>query len=78
MLGFLSLWELLPIVFLVLLLYGAKRLPELGRSLGRGMREFKDGVTGGKSEGGAPRTEIAASSTDDRGAVETPEERANA
>jgi sec-independent protein translocase protein TatA len=28
------------------LIFGAKRIPELGRSLGRGLREFKDGVTG--------------------------------
>ena len=37
------------IVFLVvilLLVFGAKRLPEIGRSLGGGMREFKDSVSG--------------------------------
>jgi sec-independent protein translocase protein TatA len=37
------------IVFLVvilLLIFGAKRLPEIGRSLGSGMREFKSSVTG--------------------------------
>jgi Sec-independent protein translocase protein TatA len=28
------------------LVFGAKRLPEMGRSLGKGMREFKDGVSG--------------------------------
>ena len=39
----------LHIVFLVvilLLVFGAKRLPEIGRSLGTGMREFKQSVTG--------------------------------
>jgi sec-independent protein translocase protein TatA len=30
----------------VLIVFGPKRLPDLGRSLGRGMREFKDSVTG--------------------------------
>jgi sec-independent protein translocase protein TatA len=30
----------------VLVIFGPKRLPDLGRSLGRGMREFKDSVTG--------------------------------
>ncbi len=36
----------LAILFgLVLLLFGAKRVPEIGRSLGTGMREFKDSVT---------------------------------
>ena len=34
------------LVVIVLLLFGAKRLPEIGRSLGTGMREFKQGVTG--------------------------------
>ena len=30
----------------VLLIFGPKRLPEMGRSLGKGMREFKDSITG--------------------------------
>jgi sec-independent protein translocase protein TatA len=38
--------HLLVIVVLLLLLFGAKRLPEIGRSLGTGMREFKQSVTG--------------------------------
>ncbi len=37
--------EIAIIVVLVVLIFGAKRLPELGRSLGNGLREFKDGVT---------------------------------
>jgi sec-independent protein translocase protein TatA len=43
--------ELVLILLVVLLLFGAKRLPELGRSLGSGMKEFKDSVTG-KDDGG--------------------------
>ena len=34
------------IVLVLLLVFGPKRLPEMGRSLGRGMREFKDSITG--------------------------------
>jgi sec-independent protein translocase protein TatA len=34
------------IVVILLLVFGAKRLPEIGRSLGGGMREFKDSVSG--------------------------------
>jgi sec-independent protein translocase protein TatA len=34
------------LVVIVLLVFGAKRLPEIGRSLGSGMREFKDSVSG--------------------------------
>jgi sec-independent protein translocase protein TatA len=44
--GPLSVWEIVVILAVLLLLFGAKRLPEMGRSLGRGMREFKDAVTG--------------------------------
>ena len=39
-------WEILLILLVLLLVFGAKRLPEMGRSLGRGMREFKDTLTG--------------------------------
>ena len=38
--------ELIPLILVVLLIFGPKRLPEMGRSLGRGMREFKDGILG--------------------------------
>jgi len=34
------------LLLIALLLFGAKRLPEIGRSLGHGMREFKDSVSG--------------------------------
>jgi sec-independent protein translocase protein TatA len=34
------------LVVILLLVFGAKRLPEIGRSLGSGMREFKDSITG--------------------------------
>ncbi len=38
--------HLLLLLFLILLLVGARRLPGIGRSLGAGMREFTDSVTG--------------------------------
>jgi sec-independent protein translocase protein TatA len=41
----LSFPELLIILVALLLIFGAKRLPEMGRSLGKGMREFKEAVT---------------------------------
>ena len=37
---------LVVILIVALLVFGPKRLPEMGRSLGRGMREFKDSVSG--------------------------------
>lgn len=42
--------ELIIILVIVLLIFGAKRLPDLGKSLGSGMREFKDAVTPGKDD----------------------------
>ena len=44
--GPLSAWEIVIILVVLLLVFGAKRLPEMGRSIGSGMREFKDAVTG--------------------------------
>ena len=38
--------ELLIILVVILLIFGAKRLPEIGSSLGRGIRTFKTAVTG--------------------------------
>ena len=40
-------WQGLVVILIILLLvFGPKRLPEMGRSLGRGLREFKDSVSG--------------------------------
>lgn len=41
-LGNLGATEILMILFIVLLLFGAKKIPELARGLGKGIREFKD------------------------------------
>ena len=44
--GWISPWELLILLLVVLLVFGPKRLPEMGRSLGKGMREFKSSIQG--------------------------------
>ena len=44
--GLLSPWHIAILVVVLLLIFGPKRLPEMGRSLGKGMREFKDSVSG--------------------------------
>ena len=41
-----SIWEILILLLVLLLIFGAKRLPEMGRSLGKVMRDFNDSVTG--------------------------------
>ena len=43
-------WEMILIFTVVLLLFGAKRLPEIGSSLGKGIREFKSSVSEIKTE----------------------------
>jgi len=48
--GPLGIREILVIVFIIMLLFGARRIPELMRSLGSGMREFKKGVQGDEEE----------------------------
>ena len=41
-----GIWELLILLLVLLLVFGPKRLPEMGRQLGKGMREFKESVSG--------------------------------
>ena len=43
-------WEIALIALVILLIFGAKRLPGLARSLGQGIREFKGAVDGVKDE----------------------------
>ncbi len=41
-----SIWQVAIVLVIALLVFGPKRLPELGKSLGSGMREFKDSISG--------------------------------
>jgi len=55
--------DLIVVLVIVLLILGPKRLPSLGRSLGQGMREFKDSITGESKDGAAgERAEITRAS----------------
>ena len=49
-----GIWELLILLLVLLLVFGPKRLPEMGRQLGKGMREFKDSVTGDGKDDDVP------------------------
>jgi sec-independent protein translocase protein TatA len=44
--GWISPWELAILLLFALLIFGPKKLPEMGRSMGKGMREFKESITG--------------------------------
>ena len=48
--GWFGPWELLIVLAVVLLIFGPKRLPSLGRSLGQGARSFKEAITGRHKE----------------------------
>lgn len=45
MFGNLGMWEIMLIFLLVLLLFGAKRIPEIAGSMGKGIKEFKRNIT---------------------------------
>jgi sec-independent protein translocase protein TatA len=67
--------EIAIVLLIVLVIFGPKRLPQLGRSLGSGMREFKDAVTGKNKDRddepdeieapAVPADRVTASTTDD-------------
>ena len=48
--GFVGIREVVVLVIAVALVFGVKRLPEVGRSVGRSVREFKDGITGRRDD----------------------------
>ncbi len=50
--------DALIILVVVLLIFGPKRLPTLGRSLGEGFREFKDSITGSSKEDEVERAQL--------------------
>jgi len=56
--------EIILLLLVALLLFGAKRLPEIGRSLGSGMREFKDSVTGTTRPEATQTSELPAGTQD--------------
>ena len=72
--------ELIIVLVIVLLIFGPKRLPGLGRQLGSGMREFKDSISGigGKDERRRRRASAADEPPQDRGRARPPRGRAGA
>jgi sec-independent protein translocase protein TatA len=49
--GFIGFPEIMLLCLVALVLFGPKKLPEMGRGLGKGMREFKDSLTGETDHG---------------------------
>jgi len=75
--------HILFLLILLLVVFGAKRLPEMGRSLGTGMRGFKDALTGESGHGAGAQPELtqaaqneAVASAQAANATRPPESRA--
>jgi len=58
-------WELILIVVVVILLFGAKRIPEVARGIGKGIKEFRKGLEG-KDEGEGKGKESASKPEDSK------------
>jgi len=67
-------WHIVLLLLIALLLFGGKRLPEIGKSLRHGMREFKDAVTG-HSEPDDPQPELPPAEPTATPTMATPPER---
>lgn len=50
LLGFIGPWQIALIVAIVLLLFGGKKIPQLMRGMGSGIKEFKDGMKEGEKD----------------------------
>ncbi len=53
MLGRIGIPELIIILMIIILIFGANRLPEIGRGIGKGIRNFKDATKEGQNDGKA-------------------------
>ncbi len=55
--GELAPWHIVILLIVVLLVFGSKKLPEIARGVGSGIREFKDGITGKDHEDDPPKVD---------------------
>lgn len=70
--------HILFLLMLLLLVFGAKRLPEMGRSLGTGMRGFKDALTGEPGHNAGAKPELTRAAQQGAAAADQPENAARA
>lgn len=64
--------EIIVVLVIVLVVFGPKRLPDLGRSLGSGMREFKDSITGGSKDDDDDASKLTAAKSEQSDDAVTP------
>jgi sec-independent protein translocase protein TatA len=72
MLGNIGPLEIVVVLIIALIVFGPKRLPELGSSLGKGIREFKGSLSGDSDDEPAPPPEIEAGERRQSAAHEEP------
>lgn len=70
--GNIGIMELVVVLVLVLIIFGPKRLPELGRSVGRGIREFKGSIEGKHDESDDEKPQTINSTATEEAPVATP------
>jgi sec-independent protein translocase protein TatA len=71
--------DLIIVLVIILLIFGPKRLPGLGKHLGTGMREFKESITGqSKDEEAENRPELNAATASPQAASAAPQQRESA
>jgi sec-independent protein translocase protein TatA len=51
-------WEIFLVLIVALLVFGPKKLPEMGRSMGKGIREFKGSLSGDDKDDDVPHTTV--------------------
>jgi TatA/E family protein of Tat protein translocase len=61
--GEFSIFHWLVVLAIVLILFGGRKIPEVMKGLGEGIRSFKDGMAGGASQGNTTATVVAAAPT---------------
>jgi TatA/E family protein of Tat protein translocase len=66
--------ELIIIMVVLLLVFGARRLPEMGRSMGKGMREFKDAISGEETASPSAPVELPTAPSESSATAEQPED----
>ena len=70
--------ELIIVLVIVLILFGPKRLPALGKSIGKTFKSLKDGIDGKLDEGVADETDVATSKSAEPAKAETKKPAASA